>query len=77
MQHQCPQQDTGTNALVCILRKLVHLRCKMWEGDQKEDWDREVCFYIHEQSVDIKGYTYDSSHQSAEMLCVVNTAIWM
>ena len=36
-----------------------------------------VCFYIHEQSVDIKGYTYDSSHQSAEMLCVVNTVIWM
>ena len=28
-------------------------------------------------SKDIKGYTYDSSHQSAEMLCVVNTAIWM
>ena len=44
---------------------------------EKEDWDREVCFYIHEQSVDIKGYTYDISHQSAEMLCVVNTAIWM
>ena len=39
----------------------------------KEDWDREVCFYIHEQSVDIKGYTYDSLHQSAEMLCVVNS----
>ena len=58
---------------------------------EKEDWDREVWFYIREQSVDIKGYTYDSSHQSvdikgytynsshqsAEMLCVVNTAIWM
>ena len=71
MQHQCPRQDTGTSALVCILRKSVHLRCK------KEEWDREVCFNIHEQSVDIKGYTYDSSHQSAEMLCVVNTAIWM
>ena len=49
----------------------------MQEVDQQEDWDREVCFYIHEQSVDIKGYTYDSSHQSAEMLCVVNIAIWM
>ena len=22
----------------------------------------KVCFYIHEQSVDIKGYTYDSTH---------------
>ena len=49
----------------------------MLEGDQKEDLDRKVCFYIHERSVDIKGYTYDSSHQSDEMLCVVNTAIWM
>ena len=39
--------------------------------------DREVCFYIHEQSVNIKGYTYDSSHQRAEMLGVVNTAIWL
>ena len=29
MQHQCPRQDTGTSALVCILRKSVHLRCKM------------------------------------------------
>ena len=29
MQHQCPRQDTGTCALVCILRKSVHLRCKM------------------------------------------------
>ena len=44
---------------------------------EKEDWDREVCFYIHEQSVDIKGYTFDKSHRSAEMLCVVNTVIWM
>ena len=77
IQHQCPRQDTGTNALVCILRKSFHLRCKMGEGDQKEDWDSEVSFYIHEQSVDIKGYTYDSSHQSAEMICVLNTAIWM
>ena len=29
MQHQCPWQDTGTSTLVCILRKSVHLRCKM------------------------------------------------
>ena len=29
MQHQCLRQDTGTSALVCILRKSVHLRCKM------------------------------------------------
>ena len=29
MQHQCPRQDTGTSTLVCILRKSVHLRCKM------------------------------------------------
>ena len=28
-------------------------------------------------SVDIKGYIYDSSHKSAEMQCVLNTAIWM
>ena len=77
MQHQCPLQDTGTSTLMCILMKSVHLRRKMCEGYQKEDWDREVCIYIHEQSVDIKGYTYDNSHQSDEMLCVVNTAIWM
>ena len=29
------------------------------------------------KSVDIKGYIYDSSHRSAEILCVVNTVIWM
>ena len=29
MEHQFPHQDTGTSALVCILRKSVHLRCNM------------------------------------------------
>ena len=64
--------------------KFEHFLHKFWMWNSKEqllgkeDWDREVCLYIHDQSVDIKGYTYDSSHQSAEqMLCVVNTAIWM
>ena len=30
MQHPCPRQDTGTSALVCILRKSVHsdARCE-------------------------------------------------
>ena len=73
-----PQQDTGTSTLVCIRQEDI--------SPQMPDAEKEIrrwigiaksAFTSMSKSVDIIGCTYDSSHQSAAMLCVVNTAIWM
>ena len=47
----------------------------MQEGDQKEDWDREVCFYIHEKSVWVILLLCVSSVYNSSILCAMKPEI--
>ena len=77
MQHQCPRRDTGTSTLV------VYLGCQFISDARCDKEIRRIgiaksAFTSMRKVLTSRDiYIYDSSHQSAEMLCVVNIAIWM